>query len=77
MSADTAFNQNEVGHCSGSSANEVGVTTPLFISKSKISATTATTQAQLFIMGVSRDPDHSDTTEEGFALRVHDQMNIS
>ena len=68
MSADTAFNQNEVGHCADQVAS-VGVT-PLFISKSKISATTANTKAQLFIIGVSRDPDHSDTTEEGFALRV-------
>ena len=44
--------------------------TPLFISKSKVSATTANTKAQLKIIGVSRDPDHSDITEEGFALRV-------
>ena len=74
MSADTAFNQNEVGHC----ADQVlaAGTTPLFISKSKISATTANTQAQLFIMGVSRDPDHSDTTEEGFALRVQIREHI-
>ena len=74
MSADTAFNQNEVGHC----ADQVlaAGTTPLFISRSKISATTATTQAQLFIMGVSRDPDHSDTTEEGFALRVQIREHI-
>ena len=74
MSADTAFNQNEVGHLADQ-VLEVG-TTPLFISKSKISATTATTQAQLFIMGVSRDPDHSDTTEEGFALRVQIREHI-
>ena len=48
----------------------VGVT-PLFISKSKISATTVgRTIAQLKILGVSKDPDHSDTTEAGFALRV-------
>ena len=60
MSADTAFNQNEVGHCADQ-VLEAGAT-PLFVSKSKISATTANTQAQLFIMGVSRDPDHSDTT---------------
>ena len=74
MSADTAFNQNEVGHC----ADQVlaAGTTPLFMSKSKISATTANTQAQLFIMGVSRDPDHSDTTEEGFALRVQIREHI-
>ena len=74
MSADTAFNQNEVGHC----ADQVlaAGTTPLFVSKSKISATTANTQAQLFIMGVSRDPDHSDTTEEGFALRVQIREHI-
>ena len=26
--------------------------------------------AQLKIIGVSRDPEHSDITEEGFALRV-------
>ena len=39
MSADTAFNQNEVGHCADQ-VLDVG-TTPLFISKSKISATTA------------------------------------
>ena len=74
MSADTAFNQNEVGHLADQ-VLAVG-TTPLFISKSKISATTATTQAQLFIMGVSRDPDHSDTTEEGFALRVQIREHI-
>jgi hypothetical protein len=74
MSADTAFNQNEVGHC----ADQVlaAGTTPLFVSKSKISATTATTKAQLFIMGVSRDPDHSDTTAEGFALRVQIREHI-
>ena len=48
---------------------DVGVT-PLFISKSKISATTAATKAQLKIIGVSRDPDHSDITAEGFALRI-------
>ena len=74
MSADTAFNQNEVGHCADQ-VNDVGVT-PLFVSKSKISATTANTQAQLFIMGVSRDPDHSDTSEEGFALRVQIREHI-
>ena len=52
MSADTAFNANEVGHC----ADQVFAngTSPLYISRSKI-ATTANTQAQLFIMGVSRD----------------------
>jgi len=74
MSADTAFNQNEVGHC----ADQVlaAGTTPLFISKSKISATTATTLAQLFILGVSKDPDASDTTEEGFALRVQIREHI-
>ena len=74
MSADTAFNQNEVGHCADQ-VLEAGAT-PLFVSKSKISATTAATQAQLFIMGVSRDPDHSDTTEEGFALRVQIREHI-
>ena len=74
MSADTAFNQNEVGHCADQ-VLAVG-TTPLFISKSKISATTAKTQAQLFIMGVSRDPDHSDTSAEGFALRVQIREHI-
>jgi hypothetical protein len=68
MSADTAFNQNEVGHCADQ-VNDVGVS-PLFISKSKISATTAAGIAQLKIIGVSKDPDHSDTTEAGFALRV-------
>ena len=74
MSADTAFNQNEVGHC----ADQVlaAGTTPLFVSKSKISATTATTLAQLFILGVSRDPDHSDTAAEGFALRVQIREHI-
>ena len=74
MSADTAFNQLEGGHC----ADQVlaAGTTPLFVSKSKISATTANTQAQLFIMGVSRDPDHSDTSEEGFALRVQIREHI-
>ena len=68
MSADTAFNQNEVGHCADQ-VNDVGVT-PLFVSKSKISATTSNAIAQLKIIGVSRDPEHSDITEEGFALRV-------
>ena len=74
MSADTAFNQNEVGHCADQ-VNDVGVT-PLFVSKSKISATTAASIAQLKILGVSRDPDHSDTTEEGFALRVQIREHI-
>ena len=41
-----------------------------FDNGSKISATTAAALEQLKIIGVSRDPDHSDTTEEGFALRV-------
>ena len=68
MSADTAFNQNEVGHCADQVV-DVGVT-PLFISKSKVSATTAAALKQLKILGVSRDPDHSDTTAAGFALRV-------
>ena len=68
MSADTAFNQNEVGHCADG-VHDAGVT-PLFISKTKISATTDPATAQLKILGVSRDPDHSDITEEGFALRV-------
>ena len=74
MSADTAFNQNEVGHCADQVV-AVGVT-PLFISKSKISATTAASIAQLKILGVSRDPDHSDTSEEGFALRVQINEHI-
>jgi len=74
MSADTAFNQNEVGHCADQ-VLEAGAS-PLFVSKSKISATTAATQAQLFIMGVSKDPDHSDTTAEGFALRVQIREHI-
>ena len=68
MSADTAFNQNEVGGCADS-VPAVG-TTPLFISKTKISATTSGTKAQLKILGVSTDPDHQDITAEGFALRV-------
>jgi hypothetical protein len=42
----------------------------LYISASKISATTSASIAQLKIIGVSRDPDHSDITAEGFALRV-------
>ena len=68
MSADTAFNANEVGHCADQIfANGVS---PLYISRSKISNTTANTKAQLKIIGVSRDPEHSDTTVEGFALRV-------
>ena len=68
MSADTAFNQNEVGHCAAQvTANGA---TPLFNSLSKISATTAAALEQLKIIGVSRDPEHSDTTVEGFALRV-------
>ena len=40
------------------------------MSKSKISATTAAGTAQLKILGVSEDPEHSDITEEGFALKV-------
>ena len=74
MSADTAFNQNEVGHC----ADQVGAagTSPLYVSKSKISATTANTQAQLFILGVSKDPDHSDTAAEGFSLKVQIREHI-
>ena len=68
MSADTAFNQNEVGGCADQVAS--AGSSPLYISRSKISATTAGTKAQLKIIGVSRDPDHSDTSEEGFALRV-------
>jgi hypothetical protein len=68
MSADTSFDQNEVGE-NANQVNDIGVT-PLFISKSKISATTDAAIAQLKIIGVSRDPDHSDTTAEGFALRV-------
>ena len=68
MSADTAFNQNEVGHCADQVQAD-GVT-PLFISRSKISATTSASSTQLKILGVSRDPDHSDTSAEGFALRV-------
>jgi hypothetical protein len=68
MSADTAFNQNEVGGCADQVVS--AGTSPLFISKSKISATTSASIAQLKILGVSRDPDHSDTTVEGFALRV-------
>ena len=74
MSADTAFNQNEVGHCADQVAS--AGTSPLYISKSKISATTAATAAQLKILGVSRDPDHSDITEEGFALRVRINEHI-
>ena len=68
MSADTAFNQNEVGGCADQVAS--AGSSPLYISRSKISATTAGTKAQLKIIGVSRDPDHSDTSAEGFALRV-------
>jgi len=68
MSADTVYNNNETGGCADQ-VGDVGVT-PLFISKSKISATTAATKAQLKIIGVSRDPDHSDITTEGFALRI-------
>ena len=68
MSADTSFDANEVGEC----ADQVGANgaTPLFMSLSKISATTDAATAQLKILGVSRDPEHSDVTEEGFALRV-------
>jgi hypothetical protein len=68
MSADTAFNANEVGHCAAQVTANGG--SPLFNSESKISATTAAALEQLKIIGVSRDPDHSDTTVEGFALRV-------
>ena len=68
MSADTVFNANEVGHCAAQVTANGG--SPLFNSLSKISATTAAALEQLKIIGVSRDPDHSDITEEGFALRV-------
>ena len=68
MSAATSFNNNEIGGCAPQVA-AVGVT-PLFISRSKINATTAAAKEQLKIIGVSRDPDHSDITAEGFALRV-------
>ena len=74
MSADTAFNQNEVGHCADQVAS--AGSSPLYISRSKISATTAGTKAQLKIIGVSRDPDHSDTSAEGFALRVQIREHI-
>ena len=74
MSADTAFNQNEVGHCADQVKAD-GVS-PLFVSRSKISATTANSKAQLKILGVSRDPDHSDTSAEGFALRVQINEHI-
>jgi hypothetical protein len=74
MSADTSFDQNEVGECADQ-VLEAGAS-PLFRSKSKISATTAATQAQLFILGVSKDPDHSDTTAEGFALKVQIREHI-
>ena len=68
MSADTAYNNNETGGCADQVfANGVS---PLYISRSKISATTSNAIAQLKIIGVSKDPDHSDTTEAGFALRV-------
>jgi hypothetical protein len=68
MSADTAYNNNETGGC----ADQVFAngSSPLYISASKISATTSASIAQLKIIGVSRDPDHSDITAEGFALRV-------
>ena len=68
MSADTAYNNNETGGCADQVAS--AGTSPLYISRSKISATTAATKAQLKIIGVSRDPDHSDITAEGFVLRV-------
>ena len=63
------INNNETGgHCADQVfANGVS---PLFMSRSKISATTSNAIAQLKIIGVSRDPEHSDITEEGFALRV-------
>ena len=68
MSADTAYNNNETGGCADQVfANGVS---PLYMSRSKISATTANTKAQLKIIGISRDPEHSDITVEGFALRV-------
>ena len=43
---------------------------PPRLRKAAASATTAAALEQLKIIGVSRDPDHSDTTVEGFALRV-------
>ncbi len=68
MSADTSYNNNETGGCADQVfANGVS---PLYISRSKVSATTGAGIAQLKILGVSRDPDHSDITVEGFALRI-------
>ena len=58
MSADTAFNQNEVGGCADQVAS--AGSSPLYISRSKISATTAGTKAQLKIIGVSKDPDNNE-----------------
>ena len=58
MSADTAFNQNEVGHCADQ-VLEAGAS-PLFVSKSKISATTANTKAQLFICLLYTSPSPRD-----------------
>ena len=68
MSNGSTFDQNEVGECADV-VSAVG-TTPLFISKTKISSSDSNTTAQLKILGMSRDPDHSDATEAGFALRV-------
>ena len=68
MSADTAFNQNEVGHCADQ-VLAVG-TSPLFISKTKISATTAAALKQLKIIGPSRDPKNSDLTSANVNWRV-------
>jgi len=68
MSNGSTFNQNQVGECADV-VSAVG-TTPLFISKTKISSSDSNTTAQLKILGMSRDPDHSDATEAGFALRV-------
>ena len=74
MSADTAFNQNEVGGCADS-VPAVG-TTPLFISKTKISATTADTLAQLKIIGVSRDPENDEIGAANVNWRVQICMHI-
>jgi hypothetical protein len=76
MSSATSYDATDVGECSDQVA-AVGVT-PLFISRSKINGTTVGTgaSAQLKILGLSRDPDHSDGTVEGFALRVQINEHI-
>ena len=55
MSADTAFNQNEVGHCADQ-VNEVGGNSTVYFEIKNFGYNSGGI-AQLKIIGVSRDPD--------------------